>query len=71
MTDLNDHSTQLASATIYKYFARSCPKTIRTILKRRRALHRFVQTLKSPAGRARFTRFSYGDDCHNLMTGGG
>lgn len=47
MTDLNEHSTQLASATIYKYFARFCTKNIGKPLKRGSALHRFVQTLKN------------------------
>lgn len=47
MTDLNNHSTQLASATIYKYFARCCQKHIGKTLKRGSALHRIVQTLKN------------------------
>lgn len=47
MTDLNEHSTQLASATISKYFARFCPENAEQILKRSRALLGFVQTLKA------------------------
>jgi len=51
MTDLNDHSTQLASATIYKYFARFCSQDFEKTLKRGSALHRFVQTLKTDGPR--------------------
>lgn len=47
MTDLNDHSTQLASATIYKYFAQFCSQDFEKTLKRGSALHRFVQALKN------------------------
>lgn len=52
MTDLNEHSTQLASAKISKYLARFCPKNIEKTLKRGSALLEFVQALKSPAVRA-------------------
>lgn len=50
MTDLNEHSTQLASAIISKYFARFCPKNIEKTLKRGSALLEFVQALKMPVG---------------------
>lgn len=50
MTDLNDHPTQLASTTIYKYFARFRPKNIGKTLKMGSALLEFVQALKMPVG---------------------
>lgn len=50
MIHLNEHSTQLASAIISKYFARFCPKNIEKTLKRGSALLEFVQALKMPVG---------------------